>query len=111
MIIDLHFDVYDTALPTNSLPDKSIQILTITSRFLTAHWPPTTYALTTDVDLLGNRDKYQNFKPNTWLQVNKACSEENVMKKVFMVATSAAVLMMLSMTSFAFAKTEGRDRK
>ena len=33
------------------------------------------------------------------------------MKKNFMVATSATVLMMLSMTSFVFAKTEDRARQ
>jgi hypothetical protein len=29
LIIDPYFDVYDTTLPTNSLPNKSIQILTV----------------------------------------------------------------------------------
>jgi hypothetical protein len=29
LIIDPYFDVYDTTLPTNRLPDKSIQILTV----------------------------------------------------------------------------------
>jgi hypothetical protein len=36
LIIDPCFDVYDTTLPTNSLIAKSIQILTVASRFLTA---------------------------------------------------------------------------
>ena len=61
LIIDPYFDVYDTALPTNSRLTKSIQILTVDLRFLTAHWPPTTYPLSTGVDLLGNRDKCQIF--------------------------------------------------
>jgi hypothetical protein len=59
LIIDPYLDIYDTDLPTNSRLTKSIQILTVASRFLTAHWPPTTYALSTGVDLLGNRDKYK----------------------------------------------------
>ncbi len=29
LIINPHFDVYDITLPTDSLPDKSIQILTV----------------------------------------------------------------------------------
>src|ERR1700738_3999038 len=36
-------DVYDTTLPTNSLLAKSIQILTVASRFLTARPAPDTY--------------------------------------------------------------------
>src|ERR1700737_3586629 len=37
------FDVYDTTLPTNSLLAKSIQILTVASRFLTARPALDTY--------------------------------------------------------------------
>jgi hypothetical protein len=37
LIIDPYLDNYDTDLPTNSRLAKSIQILTVAQRFLTAH--------------------------------------------------------------------------
>jgi hypothetical protein len=49
LIIDPYFDVYDTTLPTNSLLTKSIQILTIASRFLTARHPSASYLSNNDV--------------------------------------------------------------